>query len=84
VVPQVQAQLGYRLPLGLRVFAGYDLIFVSNVVRPGNQIDTTLNLSGSPGITPGGIFSGAVRPAPAFNNSSFWAQGINFGASYPF
>jgi len=84
VVPEVQAQFGYRLPFGLRVFAGYDLIFVSNVVRPGNQIDTTLNFTGSPGITPGGTLTGAARPAPMFNNSSFWVQGVNFGASYPF
>jgi Putative beta barrel porin-7 (BBP7) len=83
-VPEVQAQLGYRLPFGVRAFVGYDMIFVSNVVRPGNQIDTTLNLSAAPGINPAGAFSGAARPAPMFNNSSFWVQGVNFGASYAF
>jgi Putative beta barrel porin-7 (BBP7) len=36
-VPEVQAQLGYRLPFGVRAFVGYDMIFVSNVVRPGNR-----------------------------------------------
>jgi len=83
-VPEVQAQLGYRLPFGVRAFVGYDLIFVSNVVRPGNQIDTTLNFTGNPAIAPGTTFSGAARPAPMFNNSSFWTQGVNFGASYAF
>jgi hypothetical protein len=84
VVPEVQAQLGYRLPFGVRAFVGYDMIFVSNVVRPGNQVDTTLNFTGSPAIGPGTAFSGAARPAPMLNNSSFWVQGVNFGASYAF
>jgi hypothetical protein len=35
-------------------------------------------------ITPGGTPTGAARPAPMFNNSAFWVQGVNFGASYPF
>jgi hypothetical protein len=83
-VPEVQAQVGYLLPFGVRAFVGYDLIYMSNVVRPGNQIDTTLNLSGAAGITPGAVFSGAARPAATFNNSSFWVQGINFGANFRF
>jgi hypothetical protein len=63
----------------VRAFVGYDLIYFSNVVRPGNQIDTTLNLTGSPAISPSIPFSGAARPAPIFITSSFWVQGINFG-----
>jgi Putative beta barrel porin-7 (BBP7) len=69
---------------GVRAFVGYDLIYFSNVVRPGNQIDTTLNLTGSPAISPSIPFSGAARPAPIFITSSFWVQGINFGESYTF
>jgi Putative beta barrel porin-7 (BBP7) len=69
---------------GMRAFVGYDLIHFSNVVRPGNQIDTTLNLTGSPAISPGIPFSGAAHPAPIFITSSFWVQGINFTASYTF
>jgi len=83
-VPEVQAQIGYRLPFGVRAFVGYDLIYISNVVRPGNQIDTTLNFSGNPAINPGGTFAGAARPAPMFNNSPFLVQGVNIGASYQF
>lgn len=84
VVPEAQVQLGYTIWSGIRVFVGYDFIYLSNVVRPGDQIDTTLNFTGNSTITPGSVLTGAARPMPLFNGSSFWAQGVKFGASYVF
>jgi hypothetical protein len=84
VVPEAQVQLGYTISSGIRLFVGYDFIYLSNVVRPGDQIDTTLNFTGSPVISPGSTLTGAARPMPLFNGSSFWAQGVKFGASYLF
>lgn len=84
VVPEVQVQLGYRVFDRVHLFVAYDFLYVSNAVRPGDQIDTTLNLTGNPAITPGSVLTGAARPAPQFNNSSFWAQGANIGLRYDF
>jgi hypothetical protein len=84
VVPEAQLQLGYTICSGIRLFVGYDFIYLSNVVRPGNQVDTTLNFTGNPAISPGSMLTGALRPEPLFNSSSFWAQGVKFGASYQF
>jgi hypothetical protein len=84
VVPEAQLQLGYTISSGIRLFVGYDFIYLSNVVRPGNQIDTTLNFTGNPAISPGSALTGAARPTPLFNGSQFWAQGVKFGASYQF
>jgi hypothetical protein len=86
VVPETQVQLGYRVTSAFRIFVGYDFLYMSNVVRPGNQIDTTLNLTGNSaltGVSPSTL-TGAARPAALFNGSSFWAQGVNIGASYQF
>lgn len=83
-VPEAQLQLGYRLQSGVRFFVGYDFLFMSNVVRPGNQIDTTLNVTGNPALLPGSTLTGAARPSPMFNSSSLWAQGVNIGASFQF
>jgi hypothetical protein len=86
VVPEAQLQAGYRVSSAVRIFAGYDFLYVSNVVRPGNQIDTTLNFTGNPaiaGVSPA-ILTGAARPQALFNGSSFWAQGVKLGASYAF
>jgi hypothetical protein len=81
----MRSQLGYRLPNGMHAFVGYDVIYLDNVVRPGDQIDATLNLTGNPAISgTGAVLTGAARPQPQFNSSSFWAQGINFGLSQAF
>jgi hypothetical protein len=83
-VPEAQLQVGYTLQSGVRLFAGYEAMYISNVVRPGDQIDTTVNFTGNPVVTPGTVLTGAARPAPQFNGSSFWAQGFKLGGSYTF
>jgi hypothetical protein len=84
VAPQVELEGGYRLQNGVRLFVGYDFLYINNVVRPGNQIDTTVNTTSNAVITPPGTLVGAARPAPLINGSSFWAQGVKLGASYAF
>ena len=84
VVPEAQIQLGYRTQSGIRFFVGYDFLYVSNVVRPGDQIDTTLNFTGNPALIPGSTLTGAARPSAMFNGSSLWAQGVKIGASFQF
>jgi hypothetical protein len=75
VVPEVGVNIGYQVCENLRLFVGYDFLFWSNVARPGAQIDTTLNTTQQSG----GTLVGPARPAFAFHNSDYWAQGINFG-----
>ncbi len=85
VVPQAQVEAGYRFQNGVRLFAGYDFLYISNVIRPGDQIDTTINFSSNPTIAgAGSTLTGPARPAQQFNGSSFWAQGVRLGASYAF
>ena len=56
-VPEVGLKVGYNLSQNVRVFVGYDFLYWSNVLRPGDQIDRNLDLnlvpnSGAP--SPGG------------------------------
>lgn len=86
VLPEVQVKLGYDLTSRLRAFVSYDFLYWNDVVRPGNQIDRSLNLTQSnvfatdAGVTPGLV--GPSRPAPQFSRSDFWAQGVTFGVEY--
>jgi hypothetical protein len=80
VVPEVALKLGYQVTPGLRIHAGYDFLYWSNVVRPGNVIDTGIN----PSQLPPGPLVGASRPAPHLDGSGFWAQGLNLGAVFSF
>jgi hypothetical protein len=86
VVPEVQLQIGYNVSSRIRAFAGYNFLYLSDVVRPGDQIDRALNFTSSAAIS--GVnppaFTGAPRPEPLFNGSGFWAQGINVGIEFKF
>jgi hypothetical protein len=53
--------------------------YVSNVIRPANQIDPTANTTQLLGTPP--LF-GPARPMPLFNQTDFWAQGITFGLEF--
>ena len=78
VIPEFGATLGYRLTDNIKLTMGYSLVYWNNVARPGNIIDRTVN----PNLLPPEAvpFSGPLRPAFAFNDTDFWAQGLSWGA----
>jgi hypothetical protein len=65
-VPEVQAQVGYQACRWFRIFAGYNYLWISSVVRPGNQIDRQFNPSnfpaGAAGTFPGPFLAGVAVP----------------------
>jgi hypothetical protein len=78
VVPEVGITVGYHLTEHLRIFAGYNFLYWSSVVRPGAQIDRTVNVNQIAPPIPGG----PARPAFSFNGTDFWAQGVTAGLEY--
>jgi hypothetical protein len=75
IVPQVGLKLGMDVLPFLRIFAGYDFLYWTNVVRPGNQIDSMVNFSQSFG----GTLAGSPHPTPMIRTSDFYAQGLSLG-----
>jgi len=80
VVPELQLRLGYQLTQRLKVTVGYDFLYWSEVVRPADQIDFTLDTNRvpppqTPVVTP-------ARPAVVFHSTDFWAMGFNTGLEY--
>jgi len=82
VVSEAQANVGARFG-AVSAFAGYSILYVSSVARPGNQIESTINPNQSEAIlnsaAPPGIGAGPALPSRSVNASSFWAQGISLG-----
>jgi hypothetical protein len=76
--PEVGLNLGYQFTPHLRGYVGYNFLYWSDVLRPGNQIDRVVNVNQLPPAIPGG----PARPAFTFNGSDFWAQGVNFGLEF--
>jgi len=80
VIQELGGTLGYQLTPRWRANAGYTFIYWSNVVRPGDQIDTTLNPNQFP--TRAGALIGANRPSLTLLESDYWVQGLNLGLEY--
>jgi hypothetical protein len=86
VLPSLELKVGYDLTRQIRATVGYDLVYWSQVVRPGNQINHQVNLSQNAVLDPSGagVLVGPAQPAPLFNRSEFWAQGLNVGLEFRF
>jgi hypothetical protein len=73
-VTEAGLQLGYFINPQLQFTVGYNLIYWSSVVRPGEQIDTTVDDLNVP----------PTRPVFDFRTSSFWVQSVNLGLNWEF
>jgi hypothetical protein len=85
VVPEIGVNVGYQVTDGLRAFVGYNFLYWSNVIRPGDQIDPVLDVTRIPVFIPPGVMvapANEVRPAPLFRETDFWAQGLNAGLEF--
>jgi hypothetical protein len=79
VVPELRIEAGYQVTSHLRAFAGYTFLYWSDVLRPGDQIDLTVNPSQVPSNLSTVTAFGPARPAVSLRSTDFWAQGISFG-----
>jgi hypothetical protein len=86
VVPEVSLNLGYWVTPTMKLYAGYNALYWSNVARPGDQIDRVVDVTYIPnpptnpatGQPP--AFSGVARPVVPFRQDHLWVNGIQFGA----
>ena len=83
-VPEIDLNVGYRFNEHVRAFVGYNFLYWSSVVRPGDQIDRVLDVTTIPNfqLPPGVAPTGMNRPAVPFKESGFWAQGFNAGIEF--
>jgi hypothetical protein len=79
VLPEGTLKFGFRLGDSGRVYVGYSFLYLSDAVRPGDQIDRTLNPAQIPLVSGTGPVYGGDRPARLFNRSDFWVQGLVIG-----
>ena len=84
-VPEGDVKLSYQVTDHVAVSAGYSFLYLSDVVRPGDQIDRKINPTQSADqFGPGAALSGTPGPLPRTSSSDFWAQGVNFGLEFKF
>ncbi len=76
VLPEFGVNLNYQLTPCWRVNVGYTLLGLTNVVRPGDQIDVRIDSNQIPPAATAGPFT---FPRHVFHNSDLLVQGINVG-----
>lgn len=81
VVPEMDINVGYLLSERVRFTIGYNLIYWSNVARPGALVDPVVNPNQLPPPT---TVTGPMRPAFNWNNSDLWIMGANIGLEYKY
>jgi hypothetical protein len=64
------------------VFTGYTLLYWFDVVRAGDPVDLTVNPNLLPPVT--GPAAGPSRPAPRFQTTDLWVQGLSTGLEFRF
>lgn len=81
LVPEFGLTVGYDVTSSLRVFAGYNILYWTQVMRPGNAIDRVLDENRIPGF-PAAPATAQVRPFHTGATESLWAQGVSLGLMY--
>ncbi|MFM8274697.1 MAG: BBP7 family outer membrane beta-barrel protein [Gemmata sp.] len=77
-VPEVGGNIGIALTRGLTGFIGWNVLYMPDVIRPGNQINPFLNSAAvpfSPNYGAAAARTGFVR----FVESDYWIGGLNLG-----
>ncbi|HEY4313052.1 MAG TPA: BBP7 family outer membrane beta-barrel protein [Pirellulales bacterium] len=80
LIPSVDLKVGYHLTPGFRLTIGYNFTYVTRVIRPGAQVDTTVNTSQIAGAP----LVGPANPQALFNQGSLWLQGVTAGFDLSF
>ncbi len=80
-VPEGSLSVGWWFTPNLRLKLGYNILYMSDVIRPGSHISNNVNPSAVPvdqiyGSTP------ITRTSPQFQRTDFWAEGITFGIDF--
>jgi hypothetical protein len=83
VLPEGEVTLGWHICCWADFLVGYNFLYWSNVVRPGDVVDRTINPTQLPTSVQGTGLVGAPRPA-MFHDSDFWAQGLSLGLEIHF
>jgi hypothetical protein len=85
VIPEGNLSLSLEITAQLRLTLGYNILYVSDVARPGQLIDRSVNRTLIPSSQ---VFNPAVpgprAPGFSWTGTDFWAQGVNIGISLRF
>jgi hypothetical protein len=84
VLPEAGLSLSCQIYSNIRVFGGYNVLFLSHVVRPADQITTAIDTTQVPTDRNFVPNTTGVGPTRSFLTNSFFAHGVNLGLEIGF
>jgi hypothetical protein len=78
VVPEGKVNFDLMITPHLHATAGYSYLYMTDVVRPGDQIDRTVN----PTQLQGGTLVGEGTPVSTRHTTDFWTHALNLGLEF--
>ena len=81
MIPEIGLNVGFELFHHVRIYGGYNYMYWSDVVRPGDQLDRSINKAQLPSSLSFGPVTPPLRPATTLQATEFWAQGFNVGVA---
>lgn len=79
-LPELGVTVRYQFTDYLRLRAGYNILFLENVSRAAQQIDTTINPDLFPGSgQPAPTTSALTRPVPTNEKDNVWIMNVSLG-----
>jgi hypothetical protein len=82
MVPEFGINLSLEVVKNFHVRTGYSFLLWTDVVRPGEQIDRTVNPALVPSDVTFGAATGPARPAFSFQDELFWAHQFHVGIEF--
>jgi hypothetical protein len=84
--PEASVGAGVQVNDWLRLSVSYVFLYLTSVVRPGDQIDRVINPTQGPAFTgnPNSALMGPARPADTGKSDGYWMQGLSVGAEVRF
>ncbi|HVK12679.1 MAG TPA: BBP7 family outer membrane beta-barrel protein, partial [Gemmataceae bacterium] len=83
VIPEIGLTVGYCVTDNLRLTAGYNFLYWTNVARSAEQIDQSVNPNFIPDPTGAAPpRTGVAQPAADRRDTGFWAHGVTAGIEW--
>lgn len=82
IVPELELKLGYDDIKYIHPFVTYDVMYLSHVLRPSENLDRNVNTSQNVLLGGTGILTGTPAPLANLHSTSIWMQGVSVGIEF--
>ncbi|MFO0823466.1 MAG: BBP7 family outer membrane beta-barrel protein [Gemmataceae bacterium] len=84
VIPDVNLTVGINLTRSLSMYLGYNFLYISRAIRPGNQLSPIIDASTVPFSPAYGGTASIPAPVKGLISDDYYLQGVSFGFGFKY